>query len=272
MPFWLHFGAILDPKRAHFGAQNQSILDQFGRKTNLILDPFWVEKEIWRPKKKFIFDAENQNRPEKKINFQPQFRRKCFKIGHFEPFLGQFLRKMGQNEPKSTIFATFLRNLPKPAGTGHGFAKSFAFDAQPRPASAKSFAFDAFAWPKQPKIGLKLRFSGLFWPLLTQNRLEKPWKSSLRSIFLAFLARSLTGEHNAPLIRFAHEPPLAACARMKAGLRCAFMHLNTIYALGSLLSSRASREYLRLSCSLESWALRFSARPRLSLTRKRLGW
>ena len=151
-----------------------------------------------------------------------RFLRKSFKIDQKQAILASFCSILLHFWPISSKNATFLRNLLDFIETGSEAS------LRPRP-SAKSFAFDAFGRPLWPKIGLKLRFCGLFWPFSASKSFAFgafPAPSSLLELVprsrklslvpklvenLASLGFLLAGEHNAPLIRFAHEPPLAAC-------------------------------------------------------------
>ena len=150
-------------------------------------------------------------------------------LGHFVAF--------------SSKSAAFLRNRPAFFETGSEASLRPWLRLGLRPKASllmpsaslrfgKSFAFEAFG---------RLRFAQLrpFRPLLTLSTLENT----------RFARFSRSGEHNAPLIRFAHEPPLAAVAVASrlarlACLRCASLApKHVMLASASLLALRLPRSH-----------------------------
>ena len=142
MPFWIHFGpkmsSFWSPKSVHFGPI-------FGSKKKIIFEleihfrggkeiSFRCRKTNFRPENKFFG-------PEKKMKFRPQFHRKSMILSQKEAKIGQNRLKIDDFWPFSAHFFENRRN------------RRHFFETGSKPA----------------EIGLKLRFSGLFRPLLSQK-------------------------------------------------------------------------------------------------------
>ena len=115
--------------------------------------PFWPKIDDFHRNRPHFFEiGDISSKPAAKLRF-----------GLFaSPKASLLMLSLGLLRPKASLLMPSL-GLPS--------AKSFAFDAFGQLLSAKSFAFEASLWPKQPKIGLKLRFSGLFRLLLAFSSL-----------------------------------------------------------------------------------------------------